>query len=99
MSGGSWRAAGGGNSVPSGYGPQYRDGLIEDAINSKISNGAFSARLKSYREELVYPEMTGCAEAVWLTQNLLLGTKQDIDDIANAIIKIMRTVASWRKAL
>jgi perosamine synthetase len=74
----------------SGYGPQYRDGLIEDAINSKNFKRSFpAARLKSYREELVYPENDRlCAEAVWLTQNLLLGTKQDIDDIANAIIKI-----------
>jgi dTDP-4-amino-4,6-dideoxygalactose transaminase len=74
----------------SGYGPQYKDGLIDDALNSKNFKRSFPAeRLKSYRAELVYPENDKlCTEAVWLTQNLLLGTKQDVDDIADAIIKI-----------
>ncbi|MBE0534857.1 MAG: DegT/DnrJ/EryC1/StrS family aminotransferase [Phycisphaerae bacterium] len=73
-----------------GYGPQYKDGLIEDALNSKNFKRSFPAeRLKSYREELVYPENDRlCTEAVWFTQNLLLGTKQDMDDIANAVTKV-----------
>jgi len=29
-----------------------------------------------------------CGEAVWFTQNMLLGTRQDMDDIADAIEKI-----------
>ena len=29
-----------------------------------------------------------CEEAVWLSQTLLLGSKRDMDDIANAIAKI-----------
>jgi dTDP-4-amino-4,6-dideoxygalactose transaminase len=73
-----------------GYGPQYRDGLIESALNSKNFQRAFSAqRLQQYRQELNYPENDRlCEQAVWLTQNLLLGPKSDIDDIANAILKI-----------
>lgn len=31
-----------------------------------------------------------CQEAVWLPQNLLLGTRQDMDQIAEAIRKIQR---------
>jgi len=73
-----------------GYGPQYRDGLIEAALNSKNFKRAFSkARLNRYREELDYPGNDQlCAEAVWLSQSLLLGTKSDMDDIADAIVKI-----------
>jgi len=73
-----------------GYGPQYRDGLIEVALNSKNFKRAFSKkRLDTYRKELHYPENDQlCREAVWLTQNLLLGTKRDMDDIADAILKI-----------
>ncbi len=73
-----------------GYGPQYKDGLIEDALNSKNFRRAFPAeRLASYRKELAYPQNDRlCTEAVWLTQNLLLGTKQDVDDIVDAIVKI-----------
>jgi perosamine synthetase len=73
-----------------GYGPQYKDELIEDALTSKNFKRAFpKARLDRYREELHYPANDQlCQEAVWFTQNMLLGTKSDIDDIAGAIQKI-----------
>jgi len=60
-----------------GYGPQYNDGLIEAALNSKNFKRSFSkARLKKYREELNYPDNDQlCQEAVWLSQTLLLGSK------------------------
>jgi perosamine synthetase len=73
-----------------GYGPQYRDGLIEAALNSKNFKRAFpKERLDRYRDELKYPANDQlCEEAVWLTQNMLLGSKSDIDDIADAIAKV-----------
>jgi len=73
-----------------GYGPQYRDGLIEVMLNSKNFKRSFSeARLKRYREELHYPDNDQlCKEAVWLSQSMLLTSKEDMDDIANAILKI-----------
>lgn len=73
-----------------GYGPQYRDGLIEAALNSKNFKRSFSkARLDRYREELHYPDNDQlCKEAVWLGQQMLLMDKQDIDDIADAIAKV-----------
>jgi dTDP-4-amino-4,6-dideoxygalactose transaminase len=73
-----------------GYGPQYRDGLIEVALNSKNFKRGFSAaRLKRYREELHYPGNDRlCEEAVWLSQRMLLTSKRDMDDIADAITKV-----------
>ncbi|MHC4424910.1 MAG: DegT/DnrJ/EryC1/StrS family aminotransferase, partial [Planctomycetota bacterium] len=73
-----------------GYGPQYRDGLIEVALNSNNFTRSFSKkRLKKYRQELHFPANDQlCEEAVWLAQTLLLGSKKDIDDIANAIAKV-----------
>ena len=73
-----------------GYGPQYRDGLIEEALNSKNFKRAFSKeRLDRYRRELHYPDNDQlCKEAVWLSQSLLLAGKKDMDDIADAILKI-----------
>ena len=73
-----------------GYGPQYKDGLVEEALNSRGYNRLFSKRrLARYREELHYPDNDQlCEEAVWFSQNLLLGTRQDMDDIADAILKI-----------
>lgn len=73
-----------------GYGPQYNDGLIEAALTSKNFTRAFpKARLDRYREELHYPDNDRlCQEAVWISQEMLLTGKQDMDDIANAIAKI-----------
>ena len=73
-----------------GYGPQYRDGLIETALNSKNFKRAFSqTRLNRYRDELHYPANDKlCTEAVWLSQRLLLAEQRDMGDIANAILKI-----------
>jgi hypothetical protein len=66
------------------------DGLIEAALTSKNFKRAFpKARLDRYREELHYPGNDQlCQEAVWISQNMLLTSKQDIDDIANAIAKV-----------
>jgi len=73
-----------------GYGPQYRDGLMEDFLTSKNFTRSFpKARLDQYRKELNYPANDQlCQEAVCFTQNLLLGPKQDMDDIADAIQKL-----------
>lgn len=73
-----------------GYGPQYRDELIEDALTSKNFTRSFpKARLDQYRKELHFPGNDQlCQEAVWLGQNMLLTEKADMDDIANAIRKI-----------
>ncbi|MDP2898815.1 MAG: DegT/DnrJ/EryC1/StrS family aminotransferase [bacterium] len=73
-----------------GYGPQYKDDMIEAMLNSKNFKRSFSeARLRRYREELHYPDNDQlCQEAVWLSQNMLLTSKQDMDDIANAILKV-----------
>lgn len=73
-----------------GYGPQYKDELIEAALTSKNFQRAFpKARLDRYRDELHYPGNDQlCQEAVWLSQTLLLGPRGDMDDIANAIQKV-----------
>jgi perosamine synthetase len=77
-----------------GYGKQYYDGLIEEAISSRGYQRLFSPeRLKRYREELhQLPEndqLTG--EAVMLFQNMLLAERSDMDDIIHAIHKIHET--------
>ncbi|NLP12844.1 DegT/DnrJ/EryC1/StrS family aminotransferase, partial [bacterium] len=39
--------------------------------------------------ENVLPETDQlCSEAVWFTQNMLLGSQRDMDDIADAVQKI-----------
>jgi perosamine synthetase len=73
-----------------GYGTQNKEGLIEEALSSRGFQRLFSEeRLRKYREENHLPNNDQlCQEAVWFFQNMLLGTKADMDDIANAIGKI-----------
>jgi perosamine synthetase len=82
------------------YGPQYKDELIEDALTSRSFKRAFSKeRLDRYRDELHYPGNEQlCQEAVCFTQNMLLGPKSDLDDIANAIQKVYENRAELVKS-
>jgi perosamine synthetase len=74
----------------SGYSTHYRDGLIHEALKSKGYQRLFPPeRLQRYWDELVLPENDQlCNEAVWFGQNMLLGSKADMDNIADAIQKV-----------
>jgi perosamine synthetase len=74
-----------------GYGPQYFDGLIEEAISSRGYRRLFSEeRLNRYRDELHHlPDNDQLAqEAVLFFQNMLLAEQSDMDDIIHAIQKL-----------
>ncbi len=73
-----------------GYGKQNKDGLIEEALNSRGYKRLFSEnRLKQWREENELPGNDQLAsEAVIFYQSILLGTQSDMDDIVNAVTKI-----------
>ncbi len=73
-----------------GYGPQNKYELVEEALNSKGYKRLFGEeRLRQYREENNLPGNDQlCEEAVCFFQSMLLGTKDDMDDIVNAITKI-----------
>ena len=74
----------------SGYGPQNRDGLIEEMLTSKGYKRLFpEARLKRWREENILPGNNKlCSEAVIFYQSMLLGSPSDMDDIVKAVTKI-----------
>jgi perosamine synthetase len=80
----------------SGYGPQNKDGLIEDTLNSKGFKRLFSeSRLRQWREENVLPGNDKlCSEAVTFYQSILLGSRSDMEDIVRAITKIYENRAS-----
>lgn len=72
--------------------PGYSIPLYQQPV---FANKAFGPRGKSVELPVDYktfscPETEKACyeEAVWLTQNVLLGTKNDMDDIAEAIIKV-----------
>jgi len=73
-----------------GYGKQNYDGLIEEALNSRGYKRLFSEkRLKQWREQNHLPGNDQLAEqSVIFYQNMLLGSRSDMDDIINAITKV-----------
>lgn len=74
-----------------GYMPLYKQRIFQ---NSTPGTGPWcpAGRTINYAE-MVCPECErASADSVWLTQNLLLGPKEDMDDIAAAIGKIQ---AAW----
>jgi len=75
-----------------GYTPVNRMPYIENIFKSKNFKLMYSEDLLDYNK---YMERTNCPlndqlcrEAVWFGQNMLIGDKKDMDDIANAIEKI-----------
>ncbi|MDH5398850.1 MAG: DegT/DnrJ/EryC1/StrS family aminotransferase [Cyclobacteriaceae bacterium] len=74
----------------SGYGKQNKYEIIDEALNSRGYQRLYSKeRLDRWREENVLPGNDQlCEEAVCFFQNMLLGTRKDMDDIVNAISKI-----------
>ncbi|HLN56852.1 MAG TPA: DegT/DnrJ/EryC1/StrS family aminotransferase [Bacteroidales bacterium] len=74
----------------SGYGPQNKEALIENCFNSRGYKRLFpEARLNKWREENILPGNDRlCSEAVTFSQNILLGSRSDMEDIVKAISKI-----------
>ena len=70
--------------------PMHKEGLIEETLNSKTFQKIYSnERLDSYRQQLDCPECDQLVEeTVGFHSKVLLGTRQDMDDIYNAILKI-----------
>ena len=64
--------------------------MIEDTLSSRNFQRMYSReRLDHCRAQIECPDNDLlCSEAVCFSQRVLLGTKEDMDDIANAIQKI-----------
>jgi perosamine synthetase len=73
-----------------GYGPINKDPFFERTLRSTDFRRMYSKeRLNKCRQQNHCPDNDQlCKEAVWFFHNLLLGTKSDMDDIADAILKI-----------
>ncbi len=73
----------------------YRNPMF---LNKKFINGGFPLGTEyhedidyaSFAEKCPVSERACNSEAVWLPQNLLLGNKKDMDDIAEAIEKVLK---------
>ena len=73
-----------------GYTPLNRQAFLKNTLESRAFRKVYSAKeLSEYHERNQCPVNDRlCDEAVWLTQNMLLGPKGDMDQIAEAVRKI-----------
>jgi dTDP-4-amino-4,6-dideoxygalactose transaminase len=69
---------------------KIQEDLIERAFNSKAYNKLYpGARLKQWRDETILPgSASAYREVVNFSQNVLLGSRNDMDDIVRAITRI-----------
>ncbi len=88
--------------IPSsrGYVPLNKEPLMEATLSSKGFRAIYpEKRLKEWRERNQCPANDRlCEEAVWFTQTMLLGSKEDMDQIADAILRIKAHAAALRSA-
>jgi perosamine synthetase len=80
--------------IPSsgGYSPLNSQEFVKNAVNSRGYKRLFSEkRLKQWAEQNHCPANDRmCSEAVWFTQNMLLGSRGDMEQIASAVKKIQK---------
>lgn len=78
-----------------GYSPLNTQLFLKNTLNSRGYRRIFSEKtLKEWPERTACPANDRlCSQAVWLTQNMLLGPRSDMDSIAAAIHRIRRHAA------
>lgn len=83
-----------------GYSPLNTQEFIKQTLRSRGFQRIFGAqRIKEWEERNHCPANDRlCTEAVWLTQNMLLGERSDMDQIAEAVRKIQKHAGDLAKA-
>jgi dTDP-4-amino-4,6-dideoxygalactose transaminase len=73
-----------------GYAPLNKEVFLKDVLRSRGYRKIYAqAELDRWEERTRCPDNERlCAEAVWFTQNMLLGERSDMDQIADAVRKI-----------
>jgi perosamine synthetase len=76
----------------SGYAPLDKEPFLTDAFASRGYQAVYSReQLAAWRDRNQCPQNDRlCEEAVWFGQTMLLGPRQDMDQIAEAIAKIQK---------
>jgi dTDP-4-amino-4,6-dideoxygalactose transaminase len=82
-----------------GYSPLNTQPFLADALSSRGFQRIYpKARVAEWRERTRCPANDRlCSEAVWLTQTMLLGTRRDMEDIADAVRKVQAHAAQLAK--
>ena len=83
-----------------GYAPLNKEAFLEDTLTSRGYRRIYGERaFADWRERSRCPQNDRlCGEAVWLGQTMLLGTRADMDQIAEAARKVSAHAARLAKA-
>jgi dTDP-4-amino-4,6-dideoxygalactose transaminase len=83
-----------------GYSPLNKEPFLQTALKSRSYQKLFPEDvLRNWNERNECPANNQlCEEAVWFTQNMFLGTKSDMDQIAEAIRKIKKYAGELQAA-
>jgi dTDP-4-amino-4,6-dideoxygalactose transaminase len=70
--------------------PMHREAVLESTFRSKVFRALYpDLRVETHREQNACPQCDRlCEETVGFHQRMLLGTKADMDDIYNAVLKV-----------
>jgi perosamine synthetase len=88
-----------GVTCSSGYGKMNRESYVTDLAKNKHYLNIYGEQtMKDWLERLQCPENDKLTEqAIWFFQNMLLGTKADMEHIAEAIEKIQKNASEINK--
>ena len=83
-----------------GYSPLNNQAFIKQALASRGYKRLFSEqRLRDWEERTLCPVNDRlCSEAIWFTQNMLLGPRSDMDQIVEAVRKIQSNASAVANA-
>ena len=70
--------------------PMHREAVLESTFQSRVFRALYpDLRVETHREQNACPQCDRlCEETVGFHQRMLLGTKADMDDIYNAVLKV-----------
>jgi dTDP-4-amino-4,6-dideoxygalactose transaminase len=83
-----------------GYGPLNRDPFLKNTFSSRPFQAIYSERdLREWEERNHTPENEKlCQEAIWMGQSRLLGSKRDMEQVAEAVRKIQKHAGALRES-
>ncbi len=81
-----------------GYVPLYKERFMLNLAQDRTLSKLYGEKVDYGKVKLPVTERACNEEGVWLFQNMLLGTKEDMDDIVNAIAKIKENVEELMRA-
>ncbi|MGA3165871.1 MAG: DegT/DnrJ/EryC1/StrS family aminotransferase [Terriglobia bacterium] len=81
--------------ISAGYTPLNKEPFIEDNLNSRGFRAIYSPeRLDKYRKQNHYPRNDElCATGMYLSQQVLIGSKRDVDDVVEGFAKVQKNAA------